>query len=462
MVLLLQAGLVYSPAALFSLLSITGLSAASSHMVAAFVVKPQNARVLSLLSVAVLALPALASGWLMQPGVSLAHLQATALLCGLGGGSFAALALRIRQQPYPQQEALLGLGSGLGHLGIAVSQMVLPLLVTVGLYLVPPLPVAAGHISTFLGSLQVPWFYPAQAGYFWPLLISLLLPVGVLTGGLWRSLGQSGRWLKMLLACPLVCVAGLWLTLPPEAGGSGLQVSRELVLAAVVLLLLIGLRFLPDGEQQLRGLLNNRHTWIMSLLYAMSLGSLLGLAIAMPLTLELVFAWLPADGTRIPNPNAPGIFTYVWMGGLVGVLAQPAGTWLAKHYGWPEVSRCCAFVMLLTAAGIAFYFRRAWHASEPEQFFLPLLMLVFILFAAAGACYAALGLATRQLFPDRQWLVIRVWLTGVASYGMFYVPHLLGEQLTRGTPEQALIGFALFYGLCLLISSWFYPTATRR
>jgi NNP family nitrate/nitrite transporter-like MFS transporter len=39
---------------------------------------------------------------------------------------------------------------------------------------------------------------------------------------------------------------------------------------------------------------------------------------------------------------------------------------------------------------------------------------------------------------------------------VFYIPQLLGEQLVHGTPAQAMLGFAVFYAVCLLLNGWFY------
>jgi NNP family nitrate/nitrite transporter-like MFS transporter len=48
------------------------------------------------------------------------------------------------------------------------------------------------------------------------------------------------------------------------------------------------------------------------------------------------------------------------------------------------------------------------------------------------------------------------WTSAVAAYGAFYIPKVIGEQIKATTPENALIGFAVFYAVCIGINWWFY------
>lgn len=464
-VLLLQTGASYSVSALFSLLSISGLAGASLHIALGLLIPPGSTRPLLMLCIGFLLIPATLLCWLPAMDAPLWALQLTALFCGLGGGSFSAFITSVcHQLPRYQQATTLGLGKGLAHLGMAASQLILPLLVSVGLWKGAQASLlVTGQFSTLLGSDHSSEVWLQQSFLLWPLLLILLLLFALKNfrsnettcrKTLCASIGALGIGLS-------VSAIGLWLTLSPEASGAGLQLSRELVLVAVALTMLVLLRFLFGAQHPAFALFNNRHTWSMSLLYAMSLGSFLGLACALPLTLELVFGYVSDGDLRVPNPNAPGVFTYIWMGPLLGVLAQPVGTWLARRFGSATVTQSCALVMMLSAACSAYYLSAAYQSTEPEQYFLTLLMLIFILFAAAGSSYAALSLAVQSMFSSRQLLHARLWLTGIASYGMFYIPHLLGEQMAQGTPAQAMIGFALFYGLCLLVNGWFYQRRER-
>ena len=48
------------------------------------------------------------------------------------------------------------------------------------------------------------------------------------------------------------------------------------------------------------------------------------------------------------------------------------------------------------------------------------------------------------------------WTSAIAAYGAFIIPKVLGEQIKLTTPENALYGFAVFYGVCIAINWWFY------
>jgi NNP family nitrate/nitrite transporter-like MFS transporter len=60
------------------------------------------------------------------------------------------------------------------------------------------------------------------------------------------------------------------------------------------------------------------------------------------------------------------------------------------------------------------------------------------------------------VFPKEQAGPVLGWTSAVAAYGAFYIPQVLGEQIKAATPEYAMVGFAIFYGLCLLINWFFY------
>ena len=48
------------------------------------------------------------------------------------------------------------------------------------------------------------------------------------------------------------------------------------------------------------------------------------------------------------------------------------------------------------------------------------------------------------------------WTSAVAAYGAFLIPQIFGEQMSAGTPQYALYGFAVFYAVCIAINWWFY------
>ena len=468
-VLLLQLGANYSINELFSLIAIAGLAGGSLRITIGFLFAPGDSHLAILLGVMLLILPTVGLSLALQPDTPLWVLQLLALITGLGGGCFSAFVAAVSDLfPGNQRETALGFGTGLGHLGLAAGHIILPLIAACQIWSafgVEPA-ITALEASTLLGGRsagQDLWTQPL--GYICllgllPLTVMVWLTVGRCAST--RSTGWWGALARMSYAVFIgltVSALGLWLILPVSANGSGLELSRELILALVVIVTLMLLRVIPGETRahcQSYNLLNNKHTWSISVLCMMTLGSFLGFSAIFPLMLHLVFGYSHSAGLHLPNTNAPGVFTYAWMGPLFGVLMRPIGGWAAWRFGGARVTQTCAVVLMLSSGGIAWYLSLAYNSAQPEQYFLPFLLLFLTLFAAAGAGYASVLHSGLKLFPPGQGVQISIWMTAMAAFGVFYIPDLVGEQFTRDTPQQAMIGFALFYGGCLLLNSWLY------
>jgi NNP family nitrate/nitrite transporter-like MFS transporter len=481
-VLLLQVGFPYTLNGLFSIIAIAGMAGGSLRIALGFLSPHLTSSWALGLPMVLLMIPALGMAMALQRDTPLWILQMLALVSGLGGGCYSLFSQRVAASAHRHQNhAGIGLGTGLGQLAVAASQMFLPWVVTFNLrHSSGQILVDGKGSSTLLGAFAGEILWISNIGWVWFVLLIVLLFL-LATFYVWEMLspvhlhrraqrktypsGAAGLgWASVgwaLFVGLLVTMLGCWLTLPADANGVGLQVSRELVLAAMVIIMLALLRVFPTQQQDQahspHSIFNNKHTWLMSVMYSMSLGTFFGLAAALPLTLEWTFGYVSAiDGLRQPNPNAPRTFTYVWMAPLVGLLMRPVGGWVADRFGGARTTQYCAVVMMLAAAGAAFYLAVAYRALEPEQYFFQFFMLTFLLFAAAGAAHASVLLTVERLFPANQLRYLNVWMAGIAAYGMFYIPGLLADQLQRGTPEQAMISFALFYALCLLLNGWFY------
>ena len=60
------------------------------------------------------------------------------------------------------------------------------------------------------------------------------------------------------------------------------------------------------------------------------------------------------------------------------------------------------------------------------------------------------------MFDKEQAGPVLGWTSAVAAYGAFVVPQEFGEQINGGTPEYALVGFAIFYAICMVLNWWYY------
>ncbi len=130
------AGFRYSTNQLFWLTALPALCGATLRMVYAFAVPLVGGRRFTALATASLLLPALGIGFAVRdPGTSYAWMLSLALLCGLGGANFAGSMANISFFfPNARKGYALGLNAGLGHLGVPLVQLVVPLVIGVGLF----------------------------------------------------------------------------------------------------------------------------------------------------------------------------------------------------------------------------------------------------------------------------------------------------------------------------------------
>lgn len=199
----------------------------------------------------------------------------------------------------------------------------------------------------------------------------------------------------------------------------------------------------------------------MSVIYTMTFGSFIGFAASFPLAIKVIFGYshVMVDGVMTHdtiNPNGPSALMYAWMGPFIGALIRPLGGWISDKIGGALVTQICSIVMIGSALGAAYFMQEAYQSATPEEFFIPFFVLFLILFAATGIGNGSTFRTIAQVFPKEQAGPVLGWTSAVAAYGAFYIPKVIGEQIQATTPEVALIGFAVFYGVCVLINYWFY------
>jgi MFS transporter, NNP family, nitrate/nitrite transporter len=108
------------------------------------------------------------------------------------------------------------------------------------------------------------------------------------------------------------------------------------------------------------------------------------------------------------------------------------------------------------ALGVAHYMQLAYASATPEEFFVPFLLLFLLLFFASGIGNGSTFRTVAVVFDKEQAGPVLGWTSAVAAYGAFIIPQVFGEQIKATTPENALYGFAIFYGVCIVINWWFY------
>ena len=479
---MLNLGFPFAQSELFTLTAIAGLTGATLRIPSSFFIRLCGGRNTIFFTTALLMIPAVGTGIALQDkNTPLWVFQALALLSGFGGGNFASSMSNISFFfPKKQQGLALGLNAGLGNFGVTTMQILIPLVMTFGLFGGDAM-ILENTSGTLIGKIPAgseTWIH--NAGYIWLVLLIPLAFAGwfgmnnirsqEVSPDLPNTVVSFGMIAGMLLIGFVTAAVGLWLLLPESANGSGFGVPKEIVMVLVIGSTVFWLKMLPGAIRtsliRQYKIFNNPHTWVMSVIYTMTFGSFIGFAASFPLAIKVIFGYqhIVVDGVMTHdtiNVNGPSALMYAWMGPFIGALIRPVGGWIADKLGGALVTQICSVVMVASALGVAYYMKAAYNSATPEEVFLPFFLLFLVLFAATGIGNGSTFRTIAMVFPKEQAGPVLGWTSAVAAYGAFYIPKVIGEQITATTPEVALIGFAAFYAVCIGINWWFYLRKNR-
>lgn len=460
-------GFVFDPdpgrnlALLYTLPAIAGLAGATLRIPNSFLIAIGGGRNVVAVSTALLLIPTLGAGFALQSRETPYLVFALfAALSGFGGGAFASSMSNISYFfPKRVQGTSLGLNAGLGNLGVSVMQFLLPIATSVAVFGALG---GAGLTSPGAGgeSLAGKAVYIQNCGLVWVPLLALgalaawfgMHNLRTASPSLSSTSGAIGKILFLLSLGLLAAGAGLFLLL-------GLKWNMWIVLPVTIALTVLLMKFLSPGELKASlnrqfAIFNNKHNWIMTVIYTMTFGSFIGYSAAFPKLIQDVFGSLP-DGSL--NPNAPDPLAYAWLGPLVGSLIRPVGGWLSDRVdSGSRVTQWTTVVMIAAALGVAFFVVQARQAARPEEFFLPFLFLFLLLFITTGIGNGSTFRSIPYIFEPNQAGPVLGWTSAVAAYGAFIIPQVFGEQIQVGRPEYALYGFAAYYFFCLVLNWWYY------
>ncbi|EHA15742.1 antiporter [Halomonas sp. HAL1] len=454
---------------LFSLTALAGLAGATLRIPASFMIRIAGGRNTIFLTTALLMIPAAGTGIaLMNPDTPFWVFQALALLSGIGGGNFACSMSNISTfYPSKQQGYALGMNAGLGNFGVTAMQVVIPLVMTVGIFgAIAGSPMELQSASgTLIGRIEAgtdTWIQ--NAGFIWLVFLIPLAFAGwfgmnnlrTITPNPGSPLAAFGKILGLYGVGLVTAIVGMlalgwlnmWIALP-----------LTIVLTLVLLRLIPG-DIKPNIQKQF-AIFTNKHTWSMTILYILTFGSFIGFSAALPLSINVIFGNMmeaTADGTliRVANPEAPSALTWAWIGPFVGALIRPLGGWISDKVGGSIVTQIISAVMVVASIATGYVMMLAYNAADPNQFFWLFLLLFIVLFAASGIGNGSTFRSIGVIFDQQQKGPVLGWTSAVAAYGAFIAPRVMGEQIQAGTPELAMYGFAVFYAICLVINWWFY------
>ena len=475
---MLSLGFPFTPAEMFTLTAISGLMGATMRIPASFFIRLCGGRNTIFLTSALLIIPAFGTGIALQDKTTpLWVFQVLAFLSGIGGGNFACSMSNITGFfPKRLQGTALGLNAGLGNFGVTTMQVLIPLVMTIGIF-----GAFAGAPMTLLkdsgwilGKITAgtPTFIQ-NAGFVWaailtPLVIAAwfgmnnLLPLSPNYGG------TVAAFAKILYLWGLTCLVGglgLYLYLPAPTGLGLLNMWVALPLIMVATLFVMKLAAFGEMKGNIAKqfeIFKNKHTWSMTALYIVTFGSFIGFSMALPLSITVIFGvqHVPdASGVMqhtVKNPNAPSALTYAWIGPFVGALIRPVGGWISDKLGGSIVTQVISAVMVVASAAVGYVMLLAYKSATPEEYFLVFMVLFVALFAATGVGNGSTFRTIGVIFDRQQAGPVLGWTSAAAAYGAFIAPVVIGAQIKAGTPEYSMYGFAVFYAVCLVLNWWFY------
>jgi MFS transporter, NNP family, nitrate/nitrite transporter len=476
---MLNLGFPYSQTELFTLMAIAGLSGATLRIPSTFFIRLAGGRNTIFFTTALLMIPALGTGIFLQDKTTpLWIFQILALLSGFGGGNFASSMSNISFFfPKKVQGMSLGLNAGLGNFGVTTMQILVPLVMTFAL--LGPLSgdsmMLANTSGTLIGKIPAgtqAWIQ--NAGFVWLFLLIPLAFAGwfgmnnirteTVSPNIGGPLGSFIKISALLIIALITASVGLYFLMPPPTGIGLLSkwIVLPLVIASTVFLMKMIPGEIKENLNRQYKIFNNKHTWVMTIIYTMTFGSFIGYSAAFPLSIKVIFGFTHVagpDGILVHtavNPNGPSALMFAWMGPFIGALIRPVGGWIADKVGGAKVTHLVSIAMILSALGVAHYMNAAYHSATPEIYFWHFFGLFIILFTATGIGNGSTFRSTAIIFNQEQAGPVLGWTSAIAAYGAFIIPKVFGEQITLMIPQYALYGFSIFYFLCLMLNWHFY------
>ena len=475
---MLNLGFPFTQAELFTLTAISGLAGATMRIPASFLIRLAGGCNTIFLTTAMLLAPALGTGIVLQhKDWPLWVFQLMALWSGVGGGNFASSMSNISTYfPKRLQGTALGINAGLGNFGVTTMQVVIPLVMTLGIFGAmggEPMTLVKDSGWIFGKIAAGTPTYIQNAGFAWllsvvPLAIlcwfgmSNLLTVSPNIGSALQAFIKI-VWLYTLSFVPAGIGLYLYLPKPTGLGLLNMWVTMPLIIASTLLVMkLTAFGTMKENIAKQFEIFRNKHTWAMTLLYIVTFGSFIGFSMALPLSITVIFGvshLVDANGVMqhtLKNPNAPSALTYAWIGPFVGALIRPVGGWVSDNDGGSIVTQIITAVMVAASVAVGYVMLLAYRSATPEQYFLGFMLLFVLLFAASGIGNGSTFRTIGVIFDRQQAGPVLGWTSAVAAYGAFIAPVVIGAQIKAGTPEYSMYGFAVFYALCLVLNWWFY------
>jgi NNP family nitrate/nitrite transporter-like MFS transporter len=455
----------------YTLPAIAGLAGATLRLPNSFLISLGGGRNVIFVTTALLLIPAIGTGMALSDiNTPYMFFAVMALLSGFGGGNFASSMSNISFFfPKKIQGYALGMNAGLGNLGVGVMQKVIPLVVTLSLF-----GGTAGSIATAKGA---PFEGLQNAAWVWVPLIALatlgaffgMNNVSTGTPSLPNTLKGVSKTLYMVFLGLIAAAIGAYMLIGLPWGNWGLKnAAMWIVLPIVVIIAVILMKFATPGEikQNLKkqfSILNDKHNWIMTIIYVMTFGSFIGYSMVFPKLAQDIFVYSNPSDPEWVNPNAPNIMLWAFLGPVIGALIRPVGGILSdKVNSGSKVTAWSTFFQIVAALTVAYFVIQARGTETPEQYWWPFFAAFMVLFLTTGIGNGSTFRSIPYIFSKEKAGPVLGWTSAIAAYGAFIIPKVFGQQVAAGTAEYALYGFAIYYFICLLLNWWYYLGPKRE
>lgn len=362
-------GFNLSKSELYWLAAMPGLAGGGLRLIWMFLPPILGTRRLVTYSTATLILPLV--GWsfaVHDPNTPYVVLLLLAFLAGFGGGVFSGFMPSTSYFfPKSKQGLALGIQAGVGNFGVSVVQFLTPFIVGGVIW-----GTTAGPNEVFkdavTGDEKNVWFH--NAGMFWvPFVISAV----VFSWLLLRSVPVKARGVKDQL-----------------------------------------------------DIFQNKHTWLMTVMYFMTFGTFSGLAAQFGLLIKNVFAGIE---------NAPDPLKYAFYGPLVGSAARVLSGPVADKVGGAKLTLLSGVGIAVSTAYAAFQLVPSDHTSF-MKFFWGMMAIFFF----TGVGNASTFKQMPMIFQPRQAGGVIGWTGAIAAFG----PFIFGVLLSITEPKAFFLGVSGF------------------
>jgi NNP family nitrate/nitrite transporter-like MFS transporter len=386
-------GFDFTPAQLFWLAALPGLSGATFRIFYSLMVPIFGGRLWTTVSTASLLLPAFGIGYAVQnPETPYLIFLVLALLCGFGGGNFASSMANIGFFfPKKEKGAALGKNAGLGNLGVSVMQFLVPIVITAGVF------GALGGEPQRVSETEVLWLQ--NAGFVWVPFIVL-------------------------------CTIAAWIGMNDIADAKASFAEQAVIF-------------------------QRKHNWIMCLLYTGTFGSFIGFSAGFPLLAKTAFPEVNSLQFVFLGPLV-GALSRAWTGWVADKYGGARVTFwvflgmIVAALGVLFFLTAGSFTGFFAMFMALFFFTGVGNSSTFQ-------MIPHIVGNYVPELMPGLGPDETRRHVERESAAITAFTSAIAAYGAFFIPKAYGSSIAAtGSANLALWGFVVFYVICLAVTWVWY------